>query len=286
MKVGIIGAGKVGLSVAKYFFNHSNTAFQLTGFYSRSEASSSYASEVTQTKQFFKLEQCVLENDLLFITTPDDAFSKIWENILQMRIENKFFVHCSGSLASDVFTKKENVVFFTASLHPLLAVNDKDNSYKQFQNTFFTLEGDNNAVQLLESLLQQQNNKYKIINKDDKTKYHLAAVCFSNLMLSLGDVAVQLLLECGFNEQEALATFENLAKNNINNFFEKGAIKSLTGPIERGDITTVKRHLITIQDDEEKKLIYKSLSNNLVKIAEQKNNAIDYKQLKELLIRS
>ena len=69
--------------------------------------------------------------------------------------------------------------------------------------------------------------------------------------------------------------------NNAKNIYERGIVDSLTGPIERNDITTVMKHLDVLNN--EAKDIYKSLSLGLTDIAEIKNKENDYGNMKKLL---
>ena len=79
------------------------------------------------------------------------------------------------------------------------------------------------------------------------------------------------------------------AKNNniiingddVNHIINDGVTKALTGPIERNDITTVKKHLEILDDND--KEIYKKLSLEVVNVAEKKNKDRDYSKIKETL---
>lgn len=282
-KVGIIGAGKVGISVGLYFFN--TDEFEISGYYSKSLDSIKYASKVTNSAQFNNLEKLVNKSDILIITTPDDSISEVWEKVSHFNIQNKIICHCSGSLSSEIFFDISSKGAHGCSLHPLMAISSKENSYKDMNNTFFTLEGDKKAIEVIEKLLISKNNQYKIIHTMDKTKYHLASVFLSNLVLSLGNISLGLLEEYGFDEKDALNAFSSLAIGNLKNFFEKGVVDSITGPVERNDIGTIENHLKSISSDNyiDVDKIYRLLSLEIIKIAEKKHKDRDYKNLKGLL---
>ena len=72
-----------------------------------------------------------------------------------------------------------------------------------------------------------------------------------------------------------------LIEFNLRNIKERGPVNSLTGPIERGDLTTVINHLSVLR--EEDKELYRLLSKNILKIAKVKNLERDYKNLEEYL---
>ena len=86
--------------------------------------------------------------------------------------------------------------------------------------------------------------------------------------------------ECGFNDEEAQNALKPLLKNNVDKLFASDCKNALTGPVERCDISTVEKHLQVLSSDKE--LVYRLLSKELVKIAEEKNDR-DYSALVELL---
>ena len=78
MKTGIIGAGRVGCSLGKYF--RSKNA-DLVGYYDTNAAAAKEAAAFTQTAGFDQVQQLVRESDILFITTPDSLLVPVWEEI-------------------------------------------------------------------------------------------------------------------------------------------------------------------------------------------------------------
>ena len=124
-------------------------------------------------------------------------------------------------------------------------------------------------------------NPVKIISEDNKSKYHASCVYVSNLVIALVNMGADLLTESGFKKEEAINSLMPLFMNNANNIAERGLIDSLTGPIERNDITTVMKHLNVLSN--EAKDIYKLLSLGLINIAEEKYENNDYGNIKKIL---
>ncbi len=280
-RVGIVGAGKAGVSIGLYFFN--TDVFFLSGYYSRSLESAKYACELTNSKKFNSLEEVVCGSDVLIIATPDDVVSEVWKEICPLDLRDKIICHLSGSLSSKIFSDISQKGAHGCSLHPLMAISSKEFSHRDMDKTFFTLEGDKKALEVIEKLLKSKGNQYKIMEAEDKTKYHLASVFFSNLVLALGNISLSLLYEYGFKENEALSAFQGLASLNLKNFFEKGFSDSITGPVERNDVYTVKNHLRAISDCKDIEDVYRLLSLEVLKVAEKKHKDRDYGELKALL---
>ena len=273
MKIGFIGAGKVGFSLGKYFTEH---GIYVSGYYSRNLNSSKEAAAFTKTKYYIELEDIIKESDTLFLTVPDGSIREVYSKMIHLDIEGKCLVHCSGALSSMVFSGISEKGARGCSVHPICAVSDKLTGYRDLSKAYFTIEG--NDVTELSELLCGCGNVVESISAEEKVKYHAASVCASNLVVGLYDIAAGLLQECGLSENFARNALHPLFLGNANNIASKGVVQALTGPVERGDSETVEKHLSVLSGDE--KQIYRLLSGRLVSVAEQKNPDRDYQRLK------
>ena len=278
IKFGFIGAGKVGFSLGNYLKENS---IDISGYYSKSQHSSKEAAIFTNTRQYNNLEDLIKNSDAIFITTPDNQIADVWNEVKKLPIKEKLICHCSGSISSEVFSNINNHGAYGYSIHPMFAISDKYNSYKDLSQAFITIEGNEKHIEYLKMLFSHLGNDVAIINKENKILYHAASVTVSNLVLGLINNGVNYLEECGFTKEMAIKALYPLIENNLRNIKERGAVKSLTGPIERGDLSTVINHLNVIR--EEDKELYRLLSKNILKIAKVKNQDRNYKNLEEYL---
>ena len=115
-------------------------------------------------------------------------------------------------------------------------------------------------------------NKVNLIKTEDKARYHLAATVASNLVVGLVDMAERVI------PHEALIP---ILQSNMDHIIEDGTVNALTGPIERGDASTIKKHLAALKESEID--AYKSVSKQVLKVAKKKNPDRDYSQIEELL---
>jgi predicted short-subunit dehydrogenase-like oxidoreductase (DUF2520 family) len=278
LKIGFIGAGKVGFTLGKYF---SDKGIKLSGYSSKSKKSSMNASIFTNSKNYINIEDLINESDFIFITTPDDEILNVWKRIRSFNLENKIICHTSGSLSSKIFSDANNSGPSRYSIHPMFPFSDKYTSYKKLNNACFSIEGDEKYLDKIISFFHSLGNKAYIIDGNKKSLYHLANVTVSNLVLSLLETGTNYLIECGFNSDDAINALMPLIKSNINSIYEKGFVNSLTGPIERNDLGTIKHHMeVMPQKDID---LYKSLSLNLLNLSEMKHKDKDYSSLKKYL---
>lgn len=278
--IGIIGAGKVGVSLGKYF-SQAGLFDALSGFYSKTEASAADAAGFTGSIRYDSLEELVRKNKIIFITVPDSRIAGIWEKCKELDIAGKIFCHCSGALASTVFGGIEDRLAFGYSIHPFMAVSDKYTAYKQFSEALFTIEGSSERLAEVQSFLEQAGLHVQRISRESKLLYHASASLASNCMVGLAQIAIENLIKCGFSEENARLALKPLMIGNLEKVLSDGAVRTLTGPVERADAATVKGHLEIFHGEE--KEIYRLLSYKILEVAKQKHPERDYQAMKELL---
>lgn len=277
MDIGMIGAGKVGFSLGKYFTLH---GIKVSGYYSRNPKSAKEAAEFTGTKAFDTMKQIVEVSDVLVLTVPDGQISPVWKELKELELAGKIMIHCSGALTTDVFADKAKDTF-VYSVHPLLAVSDKYESYEIFKDALFTIEGSPERMEEMCILFQSCGNRIQPIKKESKMLYHAAASLASNFMVTIADTAQQMLQRCGFSEEMSENALSVLMRENINSVIQKGTKAALTGPIERADTGTVKGHLSVL--NEEERAVYLALARETVKLAEKKHPERSYQEMEEVL---
>lgn len=282
MKIGIIGAGKMGYTLGKHFsLNHSDK-IQLVGYYSKNLLSAVDAAQFTNSDYFDSIENIVSLSDVLFITVPDGEITNVVHLIRECSetARGKIICHTSGALSS---MEIKNIIdnAYVYSVHPIYAVSSKKESYVGFDEAFITIEGDDEHIDIIKELFISLGHTIKVISAEDKVKYHSAAVFSSNLVIGLYHMAEELLKQCGFNENEVSCSLKPLFINNAKKLYNSNCEDSLTGPIERCDIDTVKKHLSVL--DNEYIEVYRLLSKRLIKISENKNMKTDYSALYKIL---
>jgi predicted short-subunit dehydrogenase-like oxidoreductase (DUF2520 family) len=278
MRIGFIGAGKVGVSLGKYFGGNN---CKLSGYYSRSRESANIAAEFTGSGAFNRIEDLAAESDIIFITVTDSQIAEVWGQLKGFDIQGKCICHTSGSLCSGIFEGIGSRGAYGCSVHPMFAFHDRFESYKSLNNACFTLEGSSEGTGIIGSLLKNMGNCVFVIDEGEKTAYHLANVMVSNLVLSLVNIGCTYLSDCGFGEDESVNALMPLIKNNIDNIEARGFISSITGPIERNDLKTIVKHIQVVGNEHLQ--LYKDLSLNLLRLTELKHPDRNYSEIAELL---
>lgn len=283
MNIGFIGAGKVGCTLGKYF---AEGGASLSGYYSASQEASHEAAHFTNTCSYNSTEDLIRECDCVFVTVPDGEIPNVWNEIRDYDIKDKIICHCSGAMtASDAFYGIEESGAVGYSVHPLFAVSDRFNAYREMSGVFFTVEGAEGRIEEIVDMLSSLGNPVRVIRPKDKTKYHCAAAVASNLVCSVLDMSFGLMVQCGFEATDARKAMAPLIEGNVEHVISVGAQEALTGPIERNDTETVAKHIKCLKADGalSETEIYKLLSNRIIDMASRRHPNRNYEEMYQLL---
>lgn len=112
--------------------------------------------------------------------------------------------------------------------------------------------------------------------------YHAAAVFACNYLVTLVKSALDLWLDFGVSPEEATRALLPLLKGTIKNIDTIGLPDCLTGPVARGDLGTIERHLSSLEARNSSLLTtYKELGLQTIPIALAKGK-IDERKAEEM----
>lgn len=287
MKIGIIGAGKVGNALA---VGLAGQKFSIIGICSRTDSSASLLTRKLGLCFENSLVQVVSKADTIFITASDDALGKISSDIAAQVdtqfIRDKVFLHCSGACTSHILSSISEKGGFIGSLHPIQTFADMKDGWKGLYNIYYGFEGCNEAEKTAKAIVESFNSQMLVIDSEAKPLYHAAACVLSNYTVALSYIAGGLLEVAGLDADTGVKALAPLVSKTVKNIERFGAEKALTGPISRGDSGVVGQHLAAM----EKKCpefieIYRILGKTALDIA-MKNGSVsaeDIEKLYELL---
>ncbi|MGM9607240.1 MAG: NAD(P)-binding domain-containing protein [Oscillospiraceae bacterium] len=135
MKIGFIGAGKVGFTLGKFF---AQGGIPVTGYWSRNPESAQEAAFFTGSRQYDSPEALVQDSDALFLTVPDSAITPVFQDLGAFEISEKQICHCSGAMtAGEAFPGIGQTGAYGYSIHPLFPVSSKYEAYRELTGAFF-----------------------------------------------------------------------------------------------------------------------------------------------------
>ncbi len=267
-KIGFIGAGKVGTAFGVYL---KQNGFTIHGYYSRTLNSTNRAAILTNSKVEKTLSGLVGHTDIIFITTNDDEIERVCNTLVNQDLlsEGKIMVHMSGASSSNILQLAKQKGCYIYSLHPIQSFADINKAVEDLDHTVFSIEGDDEKIEIIESILNRMGNKYFRITAEQKAIYHATACVMSNYLVTLMDYGLSLFESIGIDKQEGYKALLPLIEGTIKNIDVLGTEKALTGPIARGDSETVKMHIKALREYQPEKLeFYRLMGMLTIELAE------------------
>ncbi len=257
MKIGIIGAGKVGTAIGY--------AMKAKGLDVR--AISDIMQESLDTAKRYLGDECIYTHesaevvqasDVVAITTQDREIRRVARALFEspLEIEGKIFFHTSGAHPSSILSPLEQRGAVLGSLHPLQTFPDIESAIHVLPSTYVFIEGNDKGLRTLELLASTIGYKTLVLNEDQKVLYHLSAVFVCNLLCALLYSAEGIMDRIDIK----LEPFYPIIRATLKNIEKNGPCMSLTGPVIRGDVETVADHMSAMDDMPIQKTIYKALS--------------------------
>lgn len=216
--------------------------------------------------------------DAFFLATPDDTLASLAKQLAAtgMIVQGAICWHASGAIPSQVLKPLKDVGAEIASIHPAKSFADPALAAETFNGTPCVIEGTPEACQLLSEACRAIGGVsiQVAMSTRDKAVYHAGTTLASNCLVALAEVAMQCLMQAGFQKEQALQLLDPLMTGSIQNVTKLGTVQALTGPISRGEVGTIARHLAALEGS--KPIIvqaYRLLSQLIVDVARQKENA-------------
>ena len=278
MRIGFIGAGRVGFTLGRYMKEH---GAEVTGYYSRTSEHAEEAARFTDTEVYDYPDKLIKDSDYIYLTVSDNAIEPLFKELdAKYDLTGKTFCHTSGAMSSKAFADSKHEVY-GYSVHPNFAVSDKLTSYLNFQNAFITIEGSHQHLGEIVEFYRNIGLHVGVISAESKPKYHAASVFASNFVCGIYGTAIRLLTECGFSDESAHMALKGLFLGNASGVAERGPVAQLTGPAERCDTKTINKHLEVLSGQDAE--LYKLLTSETLTLAKEKNVDRDYSELERLL---
>ncbi len=241
--IGIIGAGAVGTALGVAL---SRAGWPIQAVASRDPGRRErFRSLVDGVRAFSEPQAMLDEVELILVAVPDDAIASL-AGSLQL-YGGQAIVHTSGALDAEVLAPAMAAGTQIGAFHPLVAFADTERAVAALHGATIAIEGDDQLAALLADMAEAIGARPVRVAAGSKAAYHAAAVLAAGGFVALLDAIVTLGAVAGLDEAGSLAIYGPLIEGTLGNARALGVRAALTGPIARGDLGTLERHLAALR---------------------------------------
>lgn len=263
-RVFIIGAGQVGRGLFRAL---RGAGIELVGLHSRrpSPIATSHGA----------LPSVLGDANTVVVAVRDDQLDGVLSDLVDASSSSgrrrlasgTVIVHTSGGAAPALIPRLGEVGLSGGTFHPLVPFANPDRAPELLRKAWIGIDGDEQARATSRRLAGHLGARTLDIPPGMKSIYHAAAVIGSNFPVVLAAVASGILTDAGVPERSAQQAVHSLMEAAISNMADNHPEAALTGPVMRGDVETVRRHLQALRHNSEARALYRRLSFAALEIA-------------------
>lgn len=214
-----------------------------------------------------------LATDIVWITVPDDAIAGVARVLASTQDwKGKIVLHSSGALTSDELAPLRAKGARVASVHPMMTF--VRGAVPEMTGVYFAVEGDAAAARIARFIVADLGGSAFPIKKQNKVLYHVFGSFASPLLIALLASLEQVAHAAGIRQSEIKPVMLPLMLQTLRNHLRHDAASAFSGPLVRGDVATVRKHLAELKKLPEAKAVYIALAGaalNLLPVRHRKS---------------
>jgi predicted short-subunit dehydrogenase-like oxidoreductase (DUF2520 family) len=241
-RVAVVGAGRVGAVIAAALRAAGHEIVAAAG---ESDASRGRIASLLPGTPVVKPSDAARAADLLLLTVPDDMLPNVVAMLSASGAihDGQLVVHTSGAHGLAVLADAEAVGARPIALHPAMTFTGTDVDLPRLRDAIFGITAGEGERAVTEQLVADLGGRPMWVAEDKRTLYHAGLAHGANHLVTLVAQAMEMLAAAGGdNPADTLRPLLNAA---LDNALAQGDA-ALTGPIVRGDVETVRAHLVEI----------------------------------------
>jgi predicted short-subunit dehydrogenase-like oxidoreductase (DUF2520 family) len=205
-----------------------------------------------------RMEEAGRESDIVWLCHTDDALLGTARTLARHAgWKGKIVFHSSGALTSDVLLPLRRAGAYAASLHPMMTF--VPGTRPRFEKIAFAVEGDPQAIAVARRIVARLGGEIFEIKKKSKVLYHALGSFSSPLLVATLVTAERVGRAAGLSREQTRKVMAPIVGQTLTNYLAQGAAAAFSGPIKRGDLETVRRHLQELRHVPEAREVYRAL---------------------------
>ena len=213
-----------------------------------------------------------IQAEIVWFCVPDAAIAGAAESLAKAaNWRGKVALHSSGALASDELAVLQRRGAAVASVHPLMTF--VRSSRPSLVEVPFALEGSLKAVRAARAIVLDLRGQPFTIRKQHKEAYHAWGMFASPLLTALLAASEHAAGAAGVSRKAARERMLPILRQTLANYARLGAPGAFSGPIARGDVATVEKHLSVLLQVPGAREVYVALARAALRNLPAKNRS-------------
>jgi predicted short-subunit dehydrogenase-like oxidoreductase (DUF2520 family) len=211
-----------------------------------------------------ELGKHALDTDIVWLAVPDDSIAAVARTLAEAQNwKGRLVFHSSGALTSVELAPLREKGARVASIHPMMTF--VRGSVPEMAKVAFAIEGDGAALRVAREIVARLGGHALPIRKENKVLYHAFGSFASPLVIALMASLEQVAEAAGVRRCDVKRVMLPLLLQTLRNYLYADAASAFSGPLVRGDVATVRKHLQELKKVPEAREVYAALARSAVK---------------------
>jgi len=273
-RIAIVGAGNLGTAMALAL---RRAEYTIAAIVSRSGGHSQRrARELARRVGARAVSlRSAADAEVVWLCVPDSEIAGVAEQLAKSATstswKGRVALHSSGALTSDELAPIRRLGAVVGSVHPMMTF--VKGSTPSLARVPFAIEGDAAAVRAARKIVQDLGGQAYSIRKKDKAAYHAWGTFVSPLFTALLATSERVAARAGVKRPDAARRVIPILMQTLANYTQFGAAAGFSGPIVRGDVDTVMRHLRVLRAIPAARNAYGALAKAAIEYLPSRNKA-------------
>ena len=243
LDIGVIGTGRVGAVIGAAL---NRAGHKVKAASAVSELSRLRAENLLPGVAIKPVNEVVVDKDLILLTVPDDVLPELIKGLATTNAVSPgtFVMHTSGRLGIEVLEPLTKQGCLPLAIHPVMTFTGTSIDLNRLTGCPFGVTAPETLRPVAEALVVEIGGEPIWVPEENRSLYHTALAFGANNLITLVNETVDLLSEAGIENPNAIVT--PLLNASLDNAL-RNSDAALTGPISRGDVQTVKAHILELK---------------------------------------
>jgi predicted short-subunit dehydrogenase-like oxidoreductase (DUF2520 family) len=189
--------------------------------------------------------------EIVWLAVSDGAIRELASSLAPVaNWKDKIVLHSSGAISSRELAPLRRAGARVASVHPMMTFVPGE--APEMSGVVWTVEGDSSAVKTARRIVTSLRGRAIAIDPKHKPLYHAFGAFLSPLLVAHLETASRLALGAGIPRRDIGALMKPIVERTLANLWTNidqrgGAGKAFSGPLIRGDVGTIQRHLQSLK---------------------------------------
>ena len=206
---------------------------------------------------------------LWLLGVPDQALEGVADELAKAAPPpGSLVLHLAGSRGRDLLAPLAAKGLRTAAWHPLHPFPSREPATPGLDGAAVAIEATPGAdFQGLEALARALGGQPFALSAEGRAAYHLGASALGNGLHGVFDLALRAFDAAGCPAEVARPALARLARAALEAAEAEGPARALTGPVVRGDQSTLAQHFEALATNDDDRDLYRHLCEALVRLA-------------------